>query len=49
MMLTLASLLPEPLHFLHFGWWILHVIAITVVFLIGFAVGKRQRLNQDEA
>ena len=37
-----GGLLPETFHFLHVGWWILHIIAIPVVFLAGFAVGKKK-------
>ncbi len=35
-----TEILPDALQFLHVGWWIVHVIAIPVVFLIGYAVGK---------
>ncbi|MCE5326450.1 MAG: hypothetical protein LLG01_08545 [Planctomycetaceae bacterium] len=31
---------PEPIQFLNWGWWIIHVVAIIVVFLIGMAAGK---------
>jgi len=32
--------LPEPLRFLNWGWWIVHVIAIPLVFYIGYAVAR---------
>ncbi len=37
-----GELLPETFEFLHAGWWILYLVAIPVVFLIGFAVGKKK-------
>ena len=27
-----ASILPEPLHFLNWGWWVVHIVAVVVVF-----------------
>jgi hypothetical protein len=35
------ELLPEALEFLRWGWWVVHLIAIPVVFLIGLSVGKK--------
>lgn len=35
-----AEVLPEALHFLNWGWWLVHLIAIPGMFLIGMAVGK---------
>jgi hypothetical protein len=35
--------IPESIQFLNWGWWIIHAIAITVVFLIGMTVGKKRR------
>jgi hypothetical protein len=26
-------------HFLKTGWWILHIVAIGIVFYIGYAIG----------
>ncbi|MDD4890880.1 MAG: hypothetical protein PHU85_13245 [Phycisphaerae bacterium] len=40
---ALGNLLPQSLQFLHVGWFVIHLIAIPVVFAIGFAVGKRKR------
>jgi len=30
-----AVQLPEPFRFLRIGWWIIHIIAIGLVFLLG--------------
>jgi hypothetical protein len=35
--------LPETFHFLNAGWWIVHVIAISVVCGIGYMIGKKRR------
>ncbi|MFW6161325.1 MAG: hypothetical protein ACODAJ_01070 [Planctomycetota bacterium] len=37
-----GEILPETLHFLQPGWWVLHIIAIIVVWLIGFTMGKKK-------
>lgn len=43
MILPIVGLvLPEPLQFLNYGWFIVHLLAIPVVFLIGMAVGKKR-------
>jgi hypothetical protein len=34
--------LPETFGFLHPGWFLVHVVAIAVVFYIGFLVGKKK-------
>lgn len=36
-----GEILPEALEFLNWGWWVVHVVAIVVVFLIGWGVGKK--------
>ena len=36
----LSVVVPEPIQFLNWGWWIIHVVAIVVIFLIGVAAGK---------
>jgi hypothetical protein len=43
-MLELAASiqLPETLQFLNPGWFVLHLCAIPLVFLIGLAVGRRR-------
>lgn len=38
----LAIVLPEPIQFFNWGWWIVHAIGITAVFLIGMMVGKKR-------
>lgn len=40
-MLANGELLPETFHFLEVGWWVVHLVAIPVVFIVGFLVGKR--------
>ncbi len=40
MFTILGMEVPEPIEFLNWGWWIIHVVAITMVFLIGMAAGK---------
>ena len=47
--LPLAVDLPESLRFLNVGWWIVHIIAILVVYLIGFAVGLRRAKAKPSA
>jgi hypothetical protein len=37
----LGIVVPEPIQFLNWGWWIIHVIGIAVVFVIGMTVGKK--------
>ena len=44
-----VELLPESLHFLNWGWWVIHAIAIPLVFLIGVCVGKRCRVCKPPA
>jgi hypothetical protein len=33
--------LPKGLEFLHFGWWVVHVIAILLVYTIAYRRGRR--------
>ena len=35
--------LPATFQFLNAGWWIIHVIAISVVSSIGYVIGKKRR------
>ena len=37
------EILPEALHFLQWGWWVVHLVGIPVVFFIGMAVGKGKK------
>jgi hypothetical protein len=48
-MLELAAnlQLPETLRFLNPGWFILHLCAIPLVFLIGMAVGRKGAFGQS--
>ena len=34
--------LPETFHFLNLGWWLVHVVAVALVFYIGLSVGKKK-------
>ena len=34
--------LPETFHFLHPGWWLIHVVGVAVIFYIGFLLGKKK-------
>jgi hypothetical protein len=34
--------LPETLGFLHPGWFLVHAVAIVVLFYIGYLMGKRK-------
>lgn len=38
---VLGIVVPEPIQFLNWGWWLIHAVGITVVFLIGMTVGKK--------
>ncbi len=35
--------LPQTFQFLGLGWWIVHLIAIPVVFYIGMITGKKKQ------
>jgi hypothetical protein len=37
----LSIVVPEPIQFFNWGWWIIHVIGISTVFLVGAACGRR--------
>lgn len=32
--------LPEPFRFLKIGWWVVHLVGISVVFYVGYLFGK---------
>lgn len=32
--------LPDGLKFLHFGWWVVHAMAILLVYKFGYARGR---------
>ncbi|MFP4053052.1 MAG: hypothetical protein ACLFV7_04220 [Phycisphaerae bacterium] len=40
-LLASRDMLPETLHFLNLGWWIIHVVAIVVVGAVGYALGRK--------
>jgi len=33
------TMLPEPFRFLRIGWWIVHIIGISLVFYLGHKLG----------
>ena len=33
--------IPEAIWFLHWGWWIIHLVGIPLVFTVGYMVSKR--------
>jgi hypothetical protein len=48
-MFELALTLPDTLRFGNVGWFILHLCAIPLVFLIGMALGKKQAVEKGGA
>jgi len=42
-----AEWLPETFHFLQVGWWVFHVIAVLVVFMIGLLAGRKCTAKPD--
>ena len=42
----LGVVVPEPIQFLNWGWWIIHLVGIVVVFTIGMAVGKSKAASK---
>ena len=38
--------LPQTLKFLNLGFWVVHVFAITIVFTLGYAMGKKKARKQ---
>jgi len=46
-LLANAEWLPETFHFLHLGWWVVHVIAILVVFMIGLGAARKCAVAPD--
>lgn len=45
-MLADGEILPETLHFLNLGWWIVHLVGIALVGFIGFTLGKKSAKKQ---
>jgi hypothetical protein len=39
------NLLPPGLQFLQFGWWIMHALAIALVYAWGYRKGRRAEKN----
>ena len=40
--------LPEFWQFLQFGWWILHILAVVIIYFLGVGHGRKQALRQQE-
>lgn len=41
-----GSLLPEGLQFLRPGWWVLHALAVALVFAYGYRRGRTQERRE---
>jgi len=41
--------LPKGLEFLHFGWWVIHVIAILLVYSWAYRRGRRDEKRDQRA
>jgi len=39
--------LPDGLKFLAFGWWMMHIIAVALVFWLGYRKGWKDRLARE--
>ena len=41
--------LPQTLKFLNLGFWVIHTFAITIIFTLGYAMGKKKarKLSTD--
>jgi len=37
-----GELLPETFHFLHLGWFLLHIIAIPLTLYIGYLISRKK-------
>jgi hypothetical protein len=42
-----GSLLPDGLHFLKPGWWLLHALAAALVFAYGYRKGRAQERREQ--
>ena len=44
---TAGTALPEGLHFFKPGWWVIHLLAVVLVFAYGYRKGRRdEKLEQ---
>jgi hypothetical protein len=43
------EILPETFHFLHAGWWGVHIIMISLIFWAGMAVGRKKAIKPPPA
>ena len=43
------SVLPQGLQFLKPGWWMLHVLAVALVFVYGYRRGRAQERREQRA
>jgi hypothetical protein len=44
-----GSVLPEGLQFFKPGWWLLHVLAVALVFVYGYRRGRMQERREQRA
>lgn len=44
-----GSVLPEGLGFLKAGWWLIHVIAVVLVYAYGYRKGRRAERQERRA
>lgn len=42
-----GSVLPEGLQFFKPGWWVLHVLAVALVFVYGYRRGRMQERREQ--
>jgi hypothetical protein len=36
-----SAILPEGLEFLQFGWWVIHIVSIVLVYVYGYRKGRK--------
>lgn len=41
--------LPDGLKFLEFGWWMMHIIAVALVFWMGYRKGWKDRVERERS
>ena len=42
-------MLPKGLEFLHYGWWVIHVIAIALIWTVAYRRGRRDERREYRA
>jgi hypothetical protein len=41
--------LPKGLEFLHYGWWVIHVVAIVLIWTVAYRRGRRDERRDQRA